>query len=829
MYVLNPRTVNHAALNPIRDELARRNPDEYTIESWQAVEAIIKEANDQKLQSDFDRIVASINIDEILVEKQIARIEIATVPKTSYSFGEKLDVTGGMIRVIYDNETSVEKEMQASWVTGFDSEDETKIGVPQQLTVTYEGKTAIYNVTITDNATGITITKPNKVTYQYGEEMDLTGLTVTLHMKSGATSEVELRQCSVTGYNSKSLGAQTISVQYLDYEAQTFTVLVEDYVKGIKIVFVPTKRVYTIKDTEIAKSGLRVETVNASGNVGENITNAITIDPVDFKTVGSKDVIVRYNGYMAIFTIAVVDSKKPVISLNGDAEVTVELGTEYVEQGAQAHVSVGGYNVDISNQIKIDKDKKEEEKVNVNKEGTYTVTYDVVYKATGEEATQVVRTVHVKDTTPPVITPDDNNVYVIEVNEPKPTYRATAKDVYTNKVTTVTTEDDIDVTIPGVYAVTFISVDEAGNEARVRKIVRVVDTKGPIIDVQNLQETIEANGTFDPLKGVCATDNSGEDIKVEVDLKNLDTTRVGTYTIAYTAKDSTGNSAETVYKTIEVKDTKAPTFVEFKGEETMYVEVNTPFVDPGVVFEDNYTVESALVINKVIKLVGTNEEVGAVDYRVVGNKYTITYTATDTSGNTSEEVTRTVMITDRPATIYFNDPALDGMVTDLKDTTKEKPQAFYYYPTIQYARGEEIGKGGEIVITKDGQPYTMPANGTITEDGEYVMMVYGVDENGDRDGTRAIAYFTVATRPPEVTGIARTGKYKEAQTVSISNIHGVEKAVLTDRKGNELVDVRQYLINNNTEQYEIPYEVGTFYLKVTPNNGRTVTYTIIYQ
>lgn len=96
--------------------------------------------------------------------------------------------------------------------------------------------------------------------------------------------------------------------------------------------------------------------------------------------------------------LAVTDTIAPVITLNGEAAVTLECHIDrYVEQGAAVsdqcdtdllEATVGG---DV---------------VNVDTPGTYVVTYDAV-DACGNAAAQVARTVEVVDTTPPVITVGD--------------------------------------------------------------------------------------------------------------------------------------------------------------------------------------------------------------------------------------------------------------------------------------------------------------------------------------------------------------------------------------------------------------------------------------
>ena len=61
----------------------------------------------------------------------------------------------------------------------------------------------------------IQVTAPNKTEYTQGEELDLTGMTVTATYSNGTTQDVTA-QASVTGYDKDQVGAQTITVTYTE-------------------------------------------------------------------------------------------------------------------------------------------------------------------------------------------------------------------------------------------------------------------------------------------------------------------------------------------------------------------------------------------------------------------------------------------------------------------------------------------------------------------------------------------------------------------------------------------------------------------------------------
>ena len=106
-----------------------------------------------------------------------------------------------------------------------------------------------------------------------------------------------------------------------------------------------------------------------------------------------------------MFTVFVNDTTAPVITLIGSATVDNELGYEYTDEGATAVDNKDGTMTSEITTVN---------SVDVDYEGTYTVTYDVT-DAAGNAATQVVRTVTVTpDATVPVITLTGDSSVTVE-------------------------------------------------------------------------------------------------------------------------------------------------------------------------------------------------------------------------------------------------------------------------------------------------------------------------------------------------------------------------------------------------------------------------------
>ena len=256
-------------------------------------------------------------------------------------------------------------------------------------------------------------------------------------------------------------------------------------------------------------------------------------------------------------------------------------------------------------------------------------------------------------------------------------------------------------------------------------------------------------------------------------------TKLGTYTVIYTAKDASGNEAIPVERTIKVVDTTKPEFTSFKDGKgsVISIEKGTEYVDEGAIFTDNYD--------------GRKEVMGEgiVNYNKVGT-YTITYKLVDSSNNESEEIVRTVVVTDYPPVISYYDEYNAKVILN-------EGKVFNYYPVVFFNRGTaKLYKNGvEIEYTE-----------TELTDGTYKIIVTA------EDGTSTTRNFIVDTTAPVVTGV-RAGRYLTAVTITFEDVSDVERATLTNVSTNEVIDVKAWLEANNTNQYVVS-TTGTYTLQV---------------
>lgn len=254
-----------------------------------------------------------------------------------------------------------------------------------------------------------------------------------------------------------------------------------------------------------------------------------------------------------------INSFSMKVTLNGDREITLEHGERYEELGAQA---VFQGSIFMKEPSSVDVIIRGE--LDVNTVGTYYITYsssrfvESIF-GTSEARDSVRRTIHVVDTQAPVITlVADPERYTL----PGQIYEEegfTAMDDYDGDLTAqvVRTEDTEKIT----YRVT----DSSGNTT---EVVRVIVYNDPIAPELNLEGkaamSLEKGKTYQE-PGFTANDNCDGDITDRVEVTGtVDTSKVGTYTLTYTVRDSYENEA-TVTRTVEVVE---PTTEATKPKET---------------------------------------------------------------------------------------------------------------------------------------------------------------------------------------------------------------------------------------------------------------------
>ena len=325
--------------------------------------------------------------------------------------------------------------------------------------------------------------------------------------------------------------------------------------------------------------------------------------------------------------ITIQPDRPPAITLAGQTNMTIQVGSTYTEPGYAATDDIDGdltANVIVTGMV------------DTSTIGVYTLHYDVTDSSGNAAATQT-RTIRVADDTSPVITLSGSTNMTISVGATYTDPGYTATDNYDGDITgSVTVSGTVDADTVGTYTIHYDVSDSSGNAAATQtRTIRVADDTSPVITLSgSTNMTIQVGSTYTE-PGYAATDQEDGDLTANVTVTGtVDATTTGTYTIHYDVSDSSGNAAATQTRTIRVTDTTLPV-ITLSGSANMTIQVSSTYTEPGYTATDNYDGD----------ITGSVTVSGTVDVNTTGT-YTIRYDVTDSSGNAAATQTRTIHVVD---------------------------------------------------------------------------------------------------------------------------------------------------------------------------------------
>ena len=384
---------------------------------------------------------------------------------------------------------------------------------------------------------------------------------------------------------------------------------------------------------DLCQGALSQSSVTVTGTVNVEVPGPYSLSYQAADSVGNTSAIVTRS-------VTVADTLAPTITRIG-SDVTKECGYSYMDQGAVATDQCDGT---ITNKI------VRTGTVNTAVIGDYTLRYNVKDAAT-HPATEVTRTVSVRDRLAPTVTLNNPTAQTVECGAAYSDPGATATDQCAGPLTAVVNTSTINMAVPGSYTINYKATDPSGNiGTSSNRTVTVGDTLAPTITLTGSSPlNQECAATFsDP--GATATDQCYRNLTGSiVKTGTVDTAVLGPYTIHYNVKDPANNAAPEVTRTVNVRDTLPP-IITMNGPPTQSIECGSAYTDPGATAMD-------ACAGPVTAVATSSANPGAP------GSYVVTYTATDPSGNKATlYAARTVTVNDTlPPTLTLKGPATQSL------------------------------------------------------------------------------------------------------------------------------------------------------------------------
>ena len=274
-----------------------------------------------------------------IIEKTVVAVSVATKPtKTEYLEGkDNLDLSGGQLRVTYDNGKSklVSFVDENVTVTGF---NKNKPGT-QTLTVYFEGFTAKFDVTvIAKSVKNILISSlPNALSYLEGtEKIDVAGGLVKITYNNGTTETVPMTEDMVRGFDLNVVGSQVVTVTVGGKTAVFEIDVVTKTATSVNIETLPAKLTYReAKDAlNISGGSIRVNYNNGKHDIIPMTAEMVT--GFDNTKIGKQTLTVAYSGFTVEFEIEIIAKRVASISVD-----TLPEKTEYVQNFNELNVDGG--------------------------------------------------------------------------------------------------------------------------------------------------------------------------------------------------------------------------------------------------------------------------------------------------------------------------------------------------------------------------------------------------------------------------------------------------------------------------------------------------------
>lgn len=265
---------------------------------------IFNNVENKTIEISYKEKTTSFDID--VVKKQVEKLKGISAPtKTKYKVGEALDLSGVKFKAIYND--GEEKEIETGYTSSIPNGTILDTIGYNPIILEYEGKTITALVFVGEIAIeSISInTGPDKVVYQVGEQLDLTGLSIKAKYENGEEDIIKsgFETTPEDGEELNIKGQKEVTVK-LGEKTATFNVDVQGKkdaptLTEIKIAKAPDKTKYKVGEN-FDKTGMVVKAIYSDGNSKE-VTDYICMpeeqlekETTEITIIYTEDTITKY-------------------------------------------------------------------------------------------------------------------------------------------------------------------------------------------------------------------------------------------------------------------------------------------------------------------------------------------------------------------------------------------------------------------------------------------------------------------------------------------------------------------------------------------------------
>ncbi|MBC1777310.1 immunoglobulin-like domain-containing protein [Listeria booriae] len=496
-----------------------------------------------------------------------------------------------------------------------------------------DGNTTTKTITVTVTSNDAPVITASDKTLKKGASFDpMVGVSASDVEDGNVTDKVTVTANDV---DTSAVGTYHVTYSVTDSDGNTTT-------KTITVTVTSNDAPVIVASDQTIKKGKAFDVmagVSASDLEDGDVTGGITVtaNDVDTNTVGTYHV-----------TYSVTDSdgntttKTITVTITSNDAPTFKTSDVYLKVGDTFNPYAGITASDTEDGDLTDRIDIESTNVDMTQAGTYAVEYSVT--DSDNNTTKITRHVYVRTNDKPVIHASDQTFKAGASFDPLA--GMSASDTEDGDITTnvTVTANDVDANHAGTYHVTYSVTDSDDNTTTKTITITVLTNEKPVITAADI--TQKAHRSVDPMAGVTASDLEDGDLTANIKIiaNDINIDVPGEYHVTYSVLDSDGNETEKTI-TVTILSNEAPVIhgqdVTFKAGKAF---------DPmaGVTASDTEDGDITSTIEMTANDV--NPDVAGV--------YHVTYSVTDSDGNTTEATYTVTVLTNEKPVIHATDQTL---------------------------------------------------------------------------------------------------------------------------------------------------------------------------